>query len=77
MSGRVSAGRGRPIVFQIKFLSFRNTVIILVLWSVQLKKGVKIVIIDTFRQYFFFLTLIRLFKEAANGTYMSRYSDTF
>lgn len=53
MSGRVSAGRGRPIVFQIKFLSFRNTVI-LVLWSVQLKKGVKIVIIDTFRQDFFF-----------------------
>lgn len=76
MSGRVSAGRGRPIVFQIKFLSFRNTVIILVLWSVQLKKGVKIVIIDTFRQDFFF-NLIRLFKEAANGTYMSRYSDTF
>lgn len=76
MSGRVSAGRGRPIVFQIKFLSFRNTVIILVLWSVQLKKGVKIVIINTFRQDFF-LTLIRLFKEAANGTYMSRYSDTF
>ena len=54
MSGRLSAGRGRPIVFQIKFLSFRNTVIILVLWSVQLKKGVKIVIIDTFRQDFFF-----------------------
>ena len=54
MSGRVSAGRGRPIVFQIKFLLFRNTVIILVLWSVQLKKGVKIVIIDTFRQDFFF-----------------------